>query len=227
MRDKILKAILAAMLSTNNIFIPANVYAEVRASKEIKPRLKSDIQGLVEEITSERLQEEKKVLIKEKEDLLKEITSLKNLNLQLEVKAKEFYVKAQDTEQMKKEINNLSNTVEHMNQERLTLKKENERLQERIVSLEDTLQNERAMLYQELGTAYTQAKLFDLAIEAYEKSLSFNSRNPDVHYNLGLLYKHSRNNSKKAVYHFKKYLQLNPEAKNREEVKYLIEMLTK
>lgn len=120
----------------------------------------------------------------------------------------------------------IKTNCQSLNQENLMLKKENEESQQEIVLLQDTLKDERARLYQELGTAYTQGRLFDLAIEAYLKSLDFNPRNAQVHYNLGLLYKHSQDNTKKALYHLKKYLQFSPEAKNKKEVEYLIRLLS-
>jgi tetratricopeptide (TPR) repeat protein len=164
--------------------------------------------------------------LKQKEAvLLQDLTKAKKFNAQLETKAKEFYINTLETEQAKKEVKDLSNIAEEINNERLVLKKENVRLKQQIVSLEDSQRNEKAKLYQELGTVYAEAKLFDLGIDAYEKSLSFNPDNAEVHYNIGILYKHSKSDSKKAAQHLKKYLRLNPEAKNRKEVEYLIKML--
>ncbi len=92
------------------------------------------------------------------------------------------------------------------------------------VSVRDS-ESEKAVLYEELGTAYTKAGLFDEAIEAYRKSLICNPNNADIHYYLGLLYQKSNKNVEKAVFHFKRYLYMKPDAKNRDDVKYLIEMV--
>jgi len=105
------------------------------------------------------------------------------------------------------------------------LKDENLELKNKILQIENARTKDMASLYQELGTAYVQAKLFGLAIDAYTKALKLTPDNAEVHYNIGLLYQHSRDNSKKAVYHLKKYLQFNPEARNRKEVEDLIDML--
>jgi len=115
--------------------------------------------------------------------------------------------------------------VESLNKNRLALKKENAQLKERINSFESMLSSEKAALYEQLGTAYVQAKLFDLAIESYTKSLNCNPNNPQLHYNLGLLYKRAGDNKKKSLAHLKKYLQLAPNAKNKKETEYLIKML--
>jgi len=164
-----------------------------------------------------------------KEDLEKEfvseITKLKKFNAELETKGKELYIKSLGSEEAKRNLGTLNKVVERMNQERINLKKEGEGLQQRVASIKDTFNKERASLYDELGTAYTKAKLFKLAIQSYEKSLSFNPNNAEAHYNIGLLYKHYLDNSKKAAYHLKKYLELNSKAPNRKEVEYLIDML--
>lgn len=152
---------------------------------------------------------------------------LNSLNAQLETKAKEMYLKAEDEEEARRSLSGLQNMVDQINQERIVLKKTNEELEQRAASSENSLKVERGRLYQELGTAYTKAKLFDLAIEAYLAALKFNPNNAEAHYNLGLLYKHYQDNSEKAVYHLKKYLELNTQASNKKEVEYLIGMLGK
>ena len=111
------------------------------------------------------------------------------------------------------------------NKETQRLKDENLKLKNTILQMENARTKDMANLYQELGTAYVQAKLFSLAIDAYTKALKLTPDNAEAHYNIGLLYQHSRNNSKKAVYHLKKYLQFNPETRNRKEVESLIDML--
>lgn len=92
------------------------------------------------------------------------------------------------------------------------------------VSVNDSAM-EKAALYEELAAAYTKAGMFDEAIGAYRNSLISNPNNADIHYYLGLLYQKSNKDVEKAVFHFKKYLYLKPDAKNREDVKYLIEMV--
>ena len=166
-----------------------------------------------------------------KEDLEKgfiaEITKLKKFNAELETKGKELYIKSLGAEEAKRNLGTSNKVVERINQGQIKLKKENEGLGQKIVSLENTLKSEKARLYDELGTAYTKAKLFDLAMRAYEESLTFNPNSAQVHYNLGLLYKHYLDNSKKAIFHLKKYLELNSHAPNKKEIEYLIDMLGK
>lgn len=203
-----------------------NLDKEISALKDKNEKEKQEKESLLLEISEkENMSEEIAALKKEKSELENSLSSVKNYNAQLETKAKDFYLKVQSLEQKERELQSLSRAVESLNKERLVLRRENEELQERLVLQESILQNEKAILYEKLGTAYTRAKLFDFAIDSYLKSLSFNPQNAKPHYNLGLLYKHSKNNIKKSVYHFKQYLRLNPEAKDRKEVEYLIKML--
>lgn len=100
-----------------------------------------------------------------------------------------------------------------------------ESLKERLLSLERKLSSERATYYYNLAVAYTKAKLHDEAIEAYLKSLEANPGNSEAHYNLGLLYEKVKNKPDKAVLHYKKYLEIQPQAEDREEVMKWIKKL--
>lgn len=81
------------------------------------------------------------------------------------------------------------------------------------------------ILYKELGSGYLQSRQFDQAINAFEKVLSLDAKDAGACYNLGLLYKHHRNDSAKAVVYLKRYITLAPLAKNRADVDFLIRML--
>lgn len=161
-------------------------------------------------------------LMQENADLKANLSKLKNFNAQLEKKAKTFYLKARDAEQMRNDYAGFNKLLEKLNKENTALKKENDILVRRL----ENSQKEKAILNQELGAVYTKAKLFPQAIETYLRSLTLNPDNAGPHYNLGLLYQHSEENTKKSLYHFKKYLELNPNAKNKKEVEYLIAVLT-
>jgi tetratricopeptide (TPR) repeat protein len=159
----------------------------------------------------------------ELEKILKEV---KNYNAQLENKCKELHLKNTDLELQLKNSTGLSKAVDNLNRERQILKDANQQLKDDLKKERAANSAEKAELYQDLGTAYTKAELFSLAIEAYNKALSANPGNAEVHYYLGLLYRHSKDNSAKAIYHLKKYLQFNPDASNKKDVEYIIKMLS-
>jgi len=164
-----------------------------------------------------------------KQEVLKlrvEITKLQDFSAALQKKAEDLYVQNQELAPAKEQARSLSSMVEYLNRERQALKKMNEQLRQDMITLQDNTRKEKAALYEELGTSYVQSKLYDLAIDTYEKSIKLVPGNAEVYYNLGLLYKHNPpGNSDKALRNFKRYLELAPKAKNRKEVEYFIQML--
>lgn len=193
-----------------------NLYAAVipeDARSIVKEMISQDFQKkktLKEHKQLETLLKKLGETIKTVNGLKKENAKLKSLNSALEAK--------QRAKSSGIPTNNLSVG-------RQALEKMNQQLQQDKVIMAEDMRKKEAALYEELGTAYVQAKLYDNAIDAYAKTITLDPENAEVNYNLGLLYKHSRSDDKKAAYHLKKYLQLNPKAKNKKEVEYLIKML--
>lgn len=177
-----------------------NLYAEV---------IPKDARSIEKEMISQEIQKKKtlegehkqlEALLKELGETIKIVNGLKEENAKL-----------------KKAHNSSLNSQ--------SLEKMNQQLQQEKVLLAEATRKKEAALYEELGAVYVQAKLYDNAIDTYVKVVKLDPKNAEVNYNLGLLYKHSQSDNKKALYHFKKYLQLNPKAKNKKEVEYLIKML--
>lgn len=158
-------------------------------------------------------------------NLQAEIVKLKDFNGALQKKAEDLYARNQELAPGKEEAKSLGSMVEYLNRERQSMKKMNEQLRQDMLTLKGSIHKEKAALYEELGTAYVQSKLYDLAINTYEKSIKLFPGNAEIYYNLGLLYKHSQSNRDKAIHNFKRYLELAPKAKNRKEVEYFIQML--
>lgn len=127
---------------------------------------------------------------------------------------KKSAVSDKEVSRLQKELDSMSKIADSMNKERVALKDENQRLVA-----------EKAKLYEEMGVAYTKAGIYDKAIDAYTASLKYEPNNADIHYYLGLLHQKYNKDVEKAVFHFKRYLYLKPDAPNRDEVRYLIEMV--
>lgn len=87
------------------------------------------------------------------------------------------------------------------------------------------LTHELSKAYFDLGVAYTELKAYAKAIQAFEKSLALNPRYAQAHAHLGLLYKHVRNDADRATRHLQTYLQLNPQARDREELESLLALM--
>lgn len=196
---------------------------------------KAMIQKVQEEIT--RIQAEREKLSKEKEKLQVDAITYVDLNSQLqqdkerlqkrlEEAQKIIETKEGDLQREKSKLEQLEKKIDkEKTKEQKGFLKEKEELKNKITLLEETLKKERALYHYNLAVAYTQAKLYDEAVGAYEKSLKFNPDNPEAHYNLGLLYQNYKSDPDKAVTHYQRYLELKPEAEDKEEVKGWIESL--
>jgi len=182
-------------------------------------------------------QEEKGKLVKKNEKLEADTVSYvvintdlkkekENLETKLKGAQKIIENKVADLQRLEKTF---GETEEKIKKEKSSqngkIMKEKKELQKKISSLEITLQKERALYYYNLGVAYTQSKLYDEAVDVYEESLKFNYDNPEAHYNLALLYDNFKQDSEKAILHYKKYLELKPDADDEEEVKAWINRL--
>ena len=191
-----------AVQATKDDLASLTTAMKIESLRKTNFALRNKNQGLKQKAKEYQKAEEEKTNLEKERKTLKEAVDrlsaynaelktkqarLDNYNSQLEAKAKELYIKIQALEQAKKDYMSLSSASEALNKERVTLKKQNEQLK-----------NERAALYQELGVVYAQARLFDMAIDAYTKSLNINPNNAQAHYDIGILYKHSKDNSKNA-----------------------------
>ena len=147
----------------------------------------------------------------------REKAKVKRVSSKLSLRGKEFM-------QLLDNRNDLKNKLYKLNKEYNKLDDKNIKLAKQLIPT-SALKRKLALAYQQLGTVYTKVGLFDLAIEAYNTSLYYDKGYAIVYYHLGLLYHHAKKDTQKSIYHFQKYLQLNPEAEDREEVAYLINML--
>lgn len=188
------------------------------------------------------LQRDKDQLSQKNNASLEEFTLLKQKNRNLETDLKNLKasydhllgqskkvsrmlsIKNREADLLKTNMNDLNETLKKLDKERVDLKEQNEVLRELNPALE-RLKKETAEAYSDLGAAYSQLKIFDLAIDAYKKSLKYGPKNAKAHYNLGLLYQHSDRDIEKSIDHFKQYLKLDPRAKDKEEVECLIKLL--
>jgi len=98
-------------------------------------------------------------------------------------------------------------------------------LRNEIANLKKTIDEERTIFNEKLGAVYIQAKKYNEAIGVYEEELAYNPNNPIPAYYLGLLYKYSEKNPKKAVQYLRKYIELAPKGEYIKKAKELIKIL--
>ena len=177
-------------------------------------------EGLVE--ATRKAQDEATLYFSENTKFKQEQTQLQKELDQAKEKVKDSQAKLkQITEKLAQVEKELSDNVSGQQDKTERVKS----LKERLLFLERKLSRERGTYYYNLAVAYTKAKLHDKAIEAYSKAVEINPGNSDAHYNLGLLYETIKNKPLEAAKHYKKYLEIEPGAKDREEVSRWIKKL--
>jgi len=138
---------------------------------------------------------------------------LKDLKVQLEGVEKELEKLKQENLKLA-DMKNFTGNVQIRKQEEKI-----KQLEEGLADARQQMKKQEALLHYNLGVAYTKEKNYDMAIDEYESVLSLNPQDADTHYNLAILYDEVRKNSKKAIEHYQKYLELKPDAEDIDEVK--------
>ncbi|HNV23991.1 MAG TPA: tetratricopeptide repeat protein [Candidatus Omnitrophota bacterium] len=172
-------------------------------------------------------QNNKNPLYKESQQLKDEVEKLRRINAQLEIKNKDLLLSVKDMEGALKDKRSIESAFESADKERARLKKENQEIFDSLSKETKDNKLKQALLYGELGSVYIKLRSYELAILAYEESLKLNPRAPENYYNLGILYNHAHRDKKKAVKYLKEYLMFESDAKNKKEVEYLIQMMSK
>ncbi|MDD5645198.1 MAG: tetratricopeptide repeat protein [bacterium] len=88
---------------------------------------------------------------------------------------------------------------------------------------EQTGLQEEPAIYYNAALECQQTGRYKEALDNYKKALALDPSDPDIHYNLAILYDENIEDNKKAVYHYKRYLELNPGAEDRGVVVHWID----
>ena len=68
------------------------------------------------------------------------------------------------------------------------------------------------------GLSYDGIGEYKRALEEYQKALEFMPADPDLHYNMAIVYDDHVNNKKQAIFHYQRYIELNPRSPDRLKV---------
>lgn len=82
------------------------------------------------------------------------------------------------------------------------------------------------ILYNNLGVVYFKLKKFDTALFSFLKAVELNKKYADAYFNLGRLYEETKENALACQY-YKKYIELYPDAPDKEVVNKKIKILEK
>ena len=187
---------------------------------------------------TERLESEKAQVVRAYETLQADVASYVALNTKLQEEAGQQQRQSAEAQRLLErkegELKTLHDQLQTL-RKALTDEKRNahkalseelELLKHTSSALETTLQHERAVSHYNMGALYAQARRYEEAVEAYETSLRFDPSDSDTHYNLGLLYEKVIRDPAQALSHYRTYLELNPDAHDRDEVQRWIDSLT-
>ncbi|MDP3791095.1 MAG: tetratricopeptide repeat protein [Candidatus Omnitrophota bacterium] len=197
--------------------------------------------SIIGKIESElgRVREEKEEIARKSEKLSSDAVSYLAINTKLAEEKDQLNKKLEGAQKIieakEADLQRSQQRLKDIEKEAVTAKKakddklarEKRSLEKKIIATSAAIKKERALYHYNLGVAYAQAKLYDEAIEEYEKSLEFDSDNADAHYNLGILYETITSDAERAMSHYKKYLEINPRAEDIDEVAGRINRLSK
>jgi tetratricopeptide (TPR) repeat protein len=186
--------------------------------------------------SARKLQEEKEKILKDNEKFQVDTLSYIALNNELQKEKEDLqakvtgFQKSMDEQKkelalIQKELAQTRDSAEAKKNAQHALLKEKEKMLAGIKRLQDSINKERGIYHYNLAVAYTKATFINKAIQEYEKSLAYDNGNAEAHFNLGLLYKGMPDNADKALMHFKKYLELKPDADDSQEVQDSIDGL--
>lgn len=227
----ILAAVVLALIIAGAGFVLKQDYSlkkDIEQSKQLFQKM--------EERLSET-QAEKERIVKESEKIQADSVSYLALNTKLreenerlqkrlEESQKIIETKESDLERAKQNLEKeQEKTTRGADEKAAQLSRQKEELESRMADLGKTLLNERGLYHYNLAVAYARAKMFPEAEAEYLKSLQYNEKNADAHYNLALLYQNFRNDAGKAAEQYQRYLDLKPGAEDKDEILALVEKL--
>ncbi len=188
------------------------------------------------ESSAKQLQQEKDQARKDNEKLQADSLSYIALNNELRRDKELLQAKVdgsvQSIEAQRKELSRVQQEIDLLKKASTAkqnaqrgLLKEKEKILAGIRKLEDSINRERGIYHYNLAVAYTKAMFIAKAVIEYEKSLAYDPVNAEAHFNLGMLYKGQVNDPQKALVHFRKYLELKPDAEDALDVQESIDSL--
>ncbi|MBI2496303.1 MAG: tetratricopeptide repeat protein [Candidatus Omnitrophica bacterium] len=184
-----------------------------------------------------QLEAEKTQIAKEYEALQVDVVSYVSRNTKLQEGIEQLQGRLAESKTLMEDkdatLQGLQEQVERLRRESTKIRSERQTAlgqelnasRQKLSSLEAALTQERGTCQYNLGVVYAQAQRYDEAIEAYQSALRFAPQHAETHYNLGLLYQQVEHDREKAAWHFRKYLELNPKAADRDEVQQWIDSL--
>ncbi|MSR77220.1 MAG: tetratricopeptide repeat protein [Candidatus Omnitrophica bacterium] len=178
-----------------------------------------------------RLQEENKKMAQKVFEYEKQFEEMKRQMTPLEMDREELHKIVAEN----KELRQKTSYIQTLEIRQKNLIKENKEYREQIEILKakfkdavpglarasrisQKMMRENAQMHYNLATVFLQNKRYKEAITEYEKALELMPNDPDTHYNLGILYDDFLKDREKSLYHYQRYIAVNPKAPDAKKV---------
>ncbi len=121
-----------------------------------------------------------------------------------------------------KQADKLNTAVRKLKEDNALLKRDLKNASNEVSSLNASLgmlKRESAIAHYNLGVMFYQSGDFNQSLLEYQKVLEVLPGDARAHYGLALIYDKHKKNKEKAIYHYKRYLDIEPDAEDAAEVK--------
>ena len=207
--------------------IVENIAFEKEKMAEQRKYFEKDIERSKNELTS--ASNKYKSLEKKKEEVERDLIESKRAYLGLESQIRGYA----------DEIKKLSTTRigffdiyknEKENAKRLdlkvkTLEQEKNTLVSQLDSVDGTLKEQEAFYIYDMAFLSVEANMFDAAIHYFKRYMELTKEDPDIYYNLAVIYEQVKKDRTRAMEYYQKYMDLKPDAQDLYEIAMRIESL--
>jgi tetratricopeptide (TPR) repeat protein len=174
------------------------------------------------------LTDENKALSEQAGVLQKELKEQKELELAL-TRAAEIKVMEQASEEIKaggspqeKQTDKLNTVLKKLKEDNSRLKRDLKNALNEVSSSNASLgklKKEVAFTHYNLGVMFYQSGNYNQSLLEYQKALEALPDDARTHYGMALIYDEHKKNKEKAIHHYRKYLEIEPNAEDAAEVK--------
>ena len=148
--------------------------------------------------------QEIKMLLEEQEEKTKQWEALERIRKARVLTLENNLKSASVEDQIKKEMKRFEKNIFEAKQKESIVRKK--------------LVQERLSYHYNLALSYDQGQKYEQAVVEYKKALGINPNDPDVNYNLAVIYDDYLGDNKKAIKHYQNYLKYSPGAEDAEKV---------
>ncbi|MBN2190917.1 MAG: tetratricopeptide repeat protein [Candidatus Aureabacteria bacterium] len=209
--------------------IITRLQSQSKLLKEQKESLSLELDGMQEEIGRLRKNndmlnnelEQTKELVSELEND-KNVKNIRQIKGELREKEESLREEIRKNEKLISEIEGKKKEPAKPDRKRRPVKSEKSGTKT-AQEIPESAKTEDAKFYYNTALECQQTGDYKEALGNYEKALELDPLDPDIHYNIAILYDENLGENSKAAYHYRKYLELNPGAEDKNTVIHWID----